>query len=131
MRRRMLATVTLTFVAAAGTLLGAGSPAHAATTVFCSQPANPSGDACFYSTGDKFAVQDIRKDGLRAVVIWNTDYGRSGECHDANGAQNGWTWCDYDFAEGHTLRFVVVARDGANGANQWPSNVVTAWISGR
>jgi hypothetical protein len=131
MRRRMVSTMTVTFVAAAAALVGTGSAAYAATTVFCSQPANPSGDACFYSTGDKFAIQDIRPDGMRAVVIWNTDYGRSGECTDANGAQNGWVWCDYDLAEGHSLRFVVVARDGANGANQWPSPVAYAWTSGR
>jgi hypothetical protein len=131
MRRHILTTITLTLVAVAGTLFGVGAPAHAATTTFCVQPFNTSGDACFYSTGDKFAVQDMRPDGMRAVVIWHTDYGRSGECHDANGAQNGWTWCDYDFAEGHTLQFVVVARDGANGANRYPSPVVYAWISGR
>lgn len=131
MKRRIIASIAASALVTASAVLGFGTAAHAKTTVFCVQPFNHSGDACFYSDGDKFSVADLFPDGRRAVIIWNTSYGRSGECTDANGANNGWTWCDYDFLEGYTVNFVVVARDGANGKNEEPSNVVTGWTSGR
>lgn len=37
-------------------------------------------------------VADNYVDGHRAVLEWETDYGSSGECHDANGAANGYVW---------------------------------------
>lgn len=130
--KRMAAGATAALTVAVATVLGTGT-AQAATTKFCVQPFNRSGSACFYSDSDKFELNDLYADGMREVVIWNTSYGRSGECTDADGSKNGYTYCDYDFTEGTnvTVTFVAVARDGANGANKYPSNVVTAWVSGR
>jgi hypothetical protein len=111
-------------------LLAVGAPAHATTTKFCGPP-YAFALGCFYSTGDYFTVQDMRADGKRAVLVWTTDYGRSGECHDANGANNPPTKCDYDLKEGHTLMFYTVIRDGAHGRDEGRSDMMTAWISGR
>ncbi|WP_328501651.1 hypothetical protein OG828_17360 [Streptomyces sp. NBC_00457] len=128
-RKAISASVTATASVAA--ILAINTPAQAAeTTVFCGPPAALA-PGCFYSTGDYFTVQDMRVDGLRAVLLWETDYGRKGECHDANGANNPPTKCDYDFKEGHTVLFKTVLRNGANGADQGDSNPMIAWISGR
>jgi hypothetical protein len=131
MKRRLIAGIASTAAMTMVTVLGFSTAAHAAVTEFCNLPFSKAGFACFYSTGDKFKVADNWADGLRSVVIWATDYGRTGECTDANGAANGYVWCDVDLAENHLVYFVVVARNGAGGANQYPSNTVIAYTSGR
>lgn len=114
-----------------GALLAVGSPAQAATiTKFCNHP-GAIVPGCFYSTGDVFTVQDLRADGKRAVLKWSTDYGRSGECHDANGANNPPTKCDVDLREGRSLTFYTVIRDGADGEDEGPSLPMLAYTSGR
>ena len=130
--RRLTAAVGTMSVSTAAVVLATGSQASAATTEFCTQPGARAGYSCFYSNGDIIGVNDMFKDGLRAVVEWRTDDGY-GECHDANGALNGWTYCNYDFTEGKNkvIAFRVVARDGANGADQFPTVTVVGWISGR
>ncbi|MFI1222704.1 MULTISPECIES: hypothetical protein [unclassified Streptomyces] len=130
MSARKVITASVTAAASVAAILAVGTPAQAATTKFCGPPA-AFALGCFYSTGDDFTVQDMRADGLRAVLKWETDYGRKGECHDSNGANNPPTKCDYNFAEGHTVLFKTVLRDGANGADQGDSNPMIAWISGR
>ncbi|GAA3769768.1 hypothetical protein GCM10022225_65730 [Plantactinospora mayteni] len=131
MKRRIIASIASTTVMTALAVLGISGTAQAAVTEFCTQPFAKAGFACFYSYGDKFKVTDNYKDGLRAVVIWATDYGRSGECHDADGADNGYTWCNYDFKENQLVFFAVVARDGANGKDQYPTATVIGHTSGR
>lgn len=128
MRKAITALVTATASVAA--VCAISTPAHAATTKFCGPP-TAFALGCFYSSGDDFTVQDMRVDGKRAVLKWTTDYGRKGECHDANGANNPPTKCDYNFAEGHTVLFTTVIRNGANGADEGESNPMIAWISGR
>ncbi|MEE1938821.1 hypothetical protein V1L54_05235 [Streptomyces sp. TRM 70361] len=115
----------------------AQTPAPADTTQFCSLPKGAAGMACFYSDGDRFSVADLLADGLRVGVIWELhggpQDGRTGECQDADGADNGNTWCDYDFPEGsaHAVEFVTVARDGANGEPQAHGDPIVAYVSGR
>ncbi|MGW6722102.1 hypothetical protein [Streptomyces sp. NPDC054995] len=127
---RKAVTASMAAAASVAAVLAVGTPSHAATTKFCGPPYAVA-LGCFYSTGDDFTVQDMRADGKRAVLKWTTDYGRSGECHDANGANNPPTKCDYNLAEGRTLLFWTVIRDGANGADEGTSDPMTAWTSGR
>ncbi|MFE2732145.1 hypothetical protein [Streptomyces sp. NPDC059349] len=123
-------------LAVAGTILATTTPASAAVTKFCSLPYQQAGYACFYSDGDKFEVTDEVKDGLRSVVIWTLMDGnrivRSGECPNAAGYATTVT-CNYDFPEGSQMivDFDVVARNGANGADQYPTPAVIAYVSGR
>lgn len=131
MKRRTVASIAFTIAATVFSVVGVTGPARAAVTEFCSTPFAKAGYACFLSTGDKFKVSDNYADGLRSVVLWVTDYGRSGECHNANGAESGWVWCNYNFKEDRIVRFLVVARDGANGADQYPTWQVIAYTSGR
>lgn len=131
MRRRITASIASTIAATTLAVVGVTGPAQAAVTEFCSTPFAKAGYACFYSTGDKFSVYDNYEDGLRSVVMWVTDYGRSGECHNANGAASGRVWCNYNFKEDHIVRFIVVARNGANGKDQYPTWQVIAYTSGR
>ncbi|MFJ7995644.1 hypothetical protein ACIQ7D_00445 [Streptomyces sp. NPDC096310] len=73
-----------------------------------------SGESCFVSYGDKFKVSDFRADGMRVVADWETDYGRTGECHQSGG--NGAVgYCNYDMREDSKVRFRVLRRDGAEG----------------
>lgn len=128
---RKMVTASATVVASLGALIAIGTPSQAATiTEFCNHP-GAYVPGCFYSTGDIFTVQDLRVDGMRAVLEWDTDYGDSGECHDANGANNPPTRCDVDLREGRTLTFHTVVRDGANGRDQFPSLPMLAYTSGR
>ncbi|WP_217215347.1 hypothetical protein [Streptomyces sp. AC550_RSS872] len=128
--RRVIAPFMATAAVSAG-LLGTASPAHAVTTEFCTQPFARAGVACFYSDGDKITVQDLWADGMRSVAMWTTSYGRSGECHDANGANNPPTVCDYDFRENSQVVIEVVRREGANGANHDITRPIIGWTSGR
>lgn len=111
-------------VAAFAGLVGAGvvvTPASAAE-VFACRTLKIGDDSlaygCFSSDGDWIHAGDLSTDGLRAVVEWETDYGRADECHDANGAHIDAVSCNYDMREEGYLRFRVVVRNGANGANQ-------------
>ncbi|MFE0873538.1 hypothetical protein ACFW4X_01410 [Streptomyces smyrnaeus] len=123
---------------AAVALTLASSPAHAATTRFCNINWGQPGAGCFYSTGDKFKVQDYVKDGRRVVLKWKLingpRKGRHGECQDKNGAGNGWTWCNYNFPEGsnYAVYFGTVARNGAHGDEiaGGDGGFVTGYVSG-
>jgi hypothetical protein len=105
------------------------SPAHAAETAICYKVLDGPvyrGYGCFDHDGDHIYAYDANPDGLRIVVEWYTNYGRGDECHDANGATNGEVDCNYDMKESGSLKFQVVARDGANGINQNPTGY-TRW----
>ncbi|MDH2390998.1 hypothetical protein QCN29_19825 [Streptomyces sp. HNM0663] len=77
-----------------------------------------AGTACFQSYGDKFLMKDNKADGLRVVAEWRTDYGRSGECHWTGTADGGWGECNYNMRESGDVKFRVVVRNGADGANK-------------
>lgn len=85
-------------------------------------PTRTEARGCFYSYGDHFTIGDYRADGYRAVVEWETDYGRTGECHDANGADNGDVDCNENLAETGSVRIRTVIRDGSDGWNRYLTN---------
>ncbi|MET9671309.1 hypothetical protein ABZY19_39355 [Streptomyces sp. NPDC006475] len=131
MRIKNIAAASVTALAAIAAVLATGAPAQAATTKFCNISFEFAGNGCFYSTGDKFTVQDMRADGLRTVLEWRTTDGRSGECHDSNGANNPPTTCDYDLKENEVVVFYLENRNGATGAPSNMGQAITAWTSGR
>ncbi|MEU2084578.1 hypothetical protein ABZ569_22280 [Streptomyces albus] len=61
----------------------------------------------FQSKGDYVGALDFAADGKSAVTRWKTDYGRSGRCWDTNGAQNGFTACNYNMKENRFIKFQV------------------------
>ncbi|MFI6288383.1 hypothetical protein ACIBCM_27170 [Streptomyces sp. NPDC051018] len=123
-------------VAIGATLAGSvilAAPAQAATKT-C-QVDQWRYDICFDGANDAFYVSDMYADGHRAVVEWIAmdGSGRKGECHDSNGAHNGWTVCDYDFREG-TNKYVIfqgMTRNGANGKSAYFSWMYTGYITPR
>ncbi|MGW0366689.1 hypothetical protein [Streptomyces sp. NPDC002990] len=137
MRIKNIVPASMATICAMAALLATGAPAHAAdtqvtdTTQFCNLPFERAGNGCFYSDGDKFTVQDMLVDGKRSVLAWRTSYGRTGECHDSNGANNAPTTCDYDLRENETLIFQLMTREGATGADSNLGMPNTAWTSGR
>ncbi|GAA3246615.1 hypothetical protein ACFO1B_49655 [Dactylosporangium siamense] len=85
------------------------------------------GHGCFVSYGDKITVRDNMEDGLRVIVTWQTDYGRSDVCHNAKGFDTTVT-CNYDMREDSRIRFEVCNRNGASGANL-NCTTWTPWLS--
>jgi hypothetical protein len=132
MKLRPMSALLLSGVALAGTVV-TSSPAHAGTRTCTAGQFRY--DICFDGSNDAFYVSDMVADGRRAVVTWNAydGSGRSGECHDSDGALNGATVCDYDFREGdgNYVAFMGSTRDGANGANQDVSFLVIGYITPR
>ncbi|MFF0745086.1 hypothetical protein ACFYVL_32270 [Streptomyces sp. NPDC004111] len=82
---------------------------------------------CFQSNGDDIGVRDQRKDGLRAVVTWKTNYGRSGKCQETRGGGKS-TICNYNMKKGKKVRFKVDVRNGANGNPKF-SSPYSPWLS--
>lgn len=74
---------------------------------------------CFKSDGDWVQVWDNRSDGLRAQVVWGTDYGRSGLCAIRSGEDL--RYCNYNLAEGHRIRIVLEMIDVNTGERVWGS----------
>lgn len=139
MKSLLTAKALATGIAAVALTFAMTTPAHAATTKFCNVNWGQPGAGCFYSTGDKFKVQDYVSDGRRVVLKWKLingpREGRHGECHDKNGSGNGWTWCNYNFPEGSNcaLTFVTVARNGTDSGSDIPGGnggQITAYVSG-
>lgn len=106
-------------VAVAAVLAFAGMPAaaaYAADGQTCTYYTMDDVDhltsrACFIGNGDYVSAKDNYADGHRAVAHWETNYGRSGECHNTMGA--GWTVnCDYDFAETGKIRIKSCVQEG-------------------
>jgi hypothetical protein len=123
---------------AAGPSAGEGTAAYKSTMtaaaagefVYCRSTYDGAGDlagtGCFESYGDKIYAKDQKADGLRTVVKWETDYGRSGECHAAGGAGSD-NYCNYDMREDRAVRFKVLLRNGADGADRY-ATPYTAWL---
>ncbi|MBM4794128.1 hypothetical protein HXP44_19150 [Streptomyces sioyaensis] len=98
-------------------------PSSATCTNIYSDPGEP-GVACFDPNGDKVYIGDSHSDGLRAVAqITSHDFGGGlRECHDANGAGNGFRVCDFDFPEDKMVNIVAVGRSSACGPVQGCDN---------
>ena len=137
--QRQTIKAAVTGAAAVALALTLSSPAQADTTKFCNANWGRPGAGCFYSTGDKFKVQDYVSDGWRVVLKWKLvngpQEGRTGECQDTNGSGNGWSTCNYDFPEGsnYALTFITVARNGNDEGSDIPGGdggQITAYISG-
>lgn len=132
MKFRPMSALLLSGVALAGTI-ATSSPAQAATRTCTADQFRY--DICFDGSNDAFYVADMVADGRRAVVRWNAHdgSGRAGECHDSNGALNGWTVCDYDFKEGsdNYVAFMGSTREGANGENKDISFLIIGYITPR
>lgn len=88
----------------------------------CINTDNYRGSGCFDPVGDIIRTHDHYPDGRRVVTHWQTNYGRSGTCHNAQGAYTMRT-CNYDMAENGMVRIRVSLRDGANGTDE----NMTAW----
>ncbi|SEE46723.1 hypothetical protein SAMN05216489_06730 [Streptomyces sp. 3213] len=133
MKFRPLSAAAALTIAAAGTLL-AGTPASAASKV-CAVDQGSVYDVCFDADGDKFIVNDLRKDGMRAVVKWKAmdGSGRVGQCADTDGAFNAPKVCDYDFKEGpqNYVLFTGFTQEGPRGAAQFISYTYTGYISAK
>ena len=80
-----------------------------------------AGTGSFATYGDVIGAEDNKADGVRAVTEWKTNYGRSGECQDSDGANNGVAYCNYDFRESALIEFQVVLRNGSNGPDELSS----------
>ncbi|MFJ9729797.1 hypothetical protein ACIRUL_00385 [Streptomyces sp. NPDC101171] len=133
MRFRPLSLAAALTIAGTGTLL-AGTPASASSHKVCAIDQGSVYDICFDADGDKFIVNDLRKDGMRAVVKWKAmdGSGRVGQCADTDGAFNAPKVCDYDFNEGpqNYVLFTGFVQKGPRGEAQFISYAYTGYISG-
>ncbi|MEV1006532.1 hypothetical protein [Streptomyces sp. NPDC049881] len=84
--------------------------------------------ACFEAYGDKITVHDLWADGYRAIGEWQTDYGRAGECHNANGADSAPVTCNYNMREDSRIRFRACTRDGLQGIDH-ACSYWTEWMN--
>lgn len=79
------------------------------------------GLGCFDPNGDVFGAHDYVNDGRRVVTSWQTDYGRSGQCHNAKGAFSTHFCSDVNLAEHRKVRIKVSVRTGAKGTDEHSS----------
>lgn len=84
-------------------------------------------EGCFVGYGDVVVAWDFAEDGRRSVTEWETDYGRSGECHNAKGVGKR-VDCNYDMSETGRIKIRSCARDGASAPN-WDCTRWSGWIS--
>ncbi|NEC92211.1 hypothetical protein G3I71_42050 [Streptomyces sp. SID12501] len=112
-----------------------GTPASAASTRTCATDQGSVYDICFDGDGDDFIVNDLRSDGMRAVVKWQAKdgSGRVGQCADTDGAFNGAKVCNYDFIEGRNnyVLFSGFVQDGPRGEPQFISFTYNGYITPR
>ncbi|WP_247196018.1 hypothetical protein [Streptomyces sp. GESEQ-35] len=131
--RPLSAVATLTIVGA-GTLM-TGAPAQAAGHKTCAVDQGSVYDICFDADGDKFIVNDLRSDGMRAVVKWKAmdGSGRVGQCADTDGAFNAAKVCNYDFKEGpqNYVMFQGFVQEGPRGEPGFISMAYNGYISPR
>ncbi|MET9670615.1 hypothetical protein ABZY19_35515 [Streptomyces sp. NPDC006475] len=106
-----LAFLALMTALVAGTVTSA--PASAVKIPHCA--AAPAAEGCFEPDFDDVTAKDWAADGKRTVVRWVTDYGRSGECQNAAGANTSAT-CYYDMQETGKIQLTVGVQNGADGA---------------
>lgn len=128
-----LATLSLAAAATLGTLAfaapatGEGSDLEPEVNwERCYNTSDYRGSGCFDPQGDIIRSHDHYPDGKRVVTHWETNYGRKGTCHNAQGAYTMRT-CNYDMAENGKVRIRVSLRDGANGADEKMTSW-SAWI---
>ncbi|MGV9937827.1 hypothetical protein ACWDY4_46455 [Streptomyces olivaceoviridis] len=85
------------------------------------QDLDPAGIVCFVPYGDRVYVWDSFADGHRTVAQIQTSDANDDkwwECHDADGAHNGWSLCDFNMPEHTTIDIQAVSREGACGPRQ-------------
>ncbi|MFR9724426.1 hypothetical protein ACL02R_13835 [Streptomyces sp. MS19] len=117
--------------AGAAAILLAAPAASADPYVHCQEAgpsAAPAGAACFSGYGDRITVLDTLADGYRVVGDWQTDYGRSGECHNVNGADSVPVTRDYSMREDSGMRFRARTRDGRQGIDH-ACSYWTEWMN--
>ncbi|WP_460650047.1 hypothetical protein [Kribbella endophytica] len=118
-------------VGAVGLAAFAAAPAHAVE--WPSWPGmveNSAGSKGYFdSDGDHVGTLDWAFDNKSAVTRWETDYGRSGECVDKNGAQNGVTGCNYDLAETGYVRIKVCHQNLSAGGGLTSCSGWSQWLS--
>ncbi|MFE1439209.1 hypothetical protein [Streptomyces sp. NPDC058739] len=135
MKYRYIAAVAIAGTVSVGVVATGPASAAAGTRTCIPYFHAPKGDVCFDADGDKFVISDMVSDGRRLVVKWTAfdGSGRSGECHDADGANNGVTVCNYDFVEGrdHYVKFQGMTRNGARGTDADKSPALNGPISPR
>ncbi|MFC5749911.1 hypothetical protein [Actinomadura rugatobispora] len=93
-----LARCAATAVVAVGAVSLAAGPANADSKT-CKKFYVGGGWGCYQSYGDIIRVKDTSWDGWGVRVKWHTADGRSGNCVDGNGSNNGTVTCNKDFAE--------------------------------
>lgn len=131
MKFRPLSAAAALTIAVGGTLI-TGTPAVAASSKTCIVDQSVY-DICFDRNGTKFIVNDLRKDGMRAVVKWKVKdgSGRVGQCADTDGAFNSPKVCAYNFKAGpqNYVIFQGFVQDGPRGEPQFLSWTYTAYIT--
>lgn len=132
MKLRPLSAAAALTIAVGGTLL-TGTPANAASKT-CAVDQGSVYDICFDVDGD-IIVNDLRSDGMRAVVKWKAmdGSGRVGQCADTGGAFNRPKVCDHDFREGprNYVIFQGFVQNGPRGEPDFISMAYNGYISPR
>jgi len=106
----------------------AASPAYADGLIPWAE--NSAGSRGYFQyDGDKVGTLDWAFDGQSAVTRWETDYGRSGECVDSDGAQNGVMSCNHDMAESGFIRLKVCHKNYSAGTGFTTCSAWSEWIS--
>ncbi|MFE1829301.1 hypothetical protein [Streptomyces yangpuensis] len=83
---------------------------------------------CFAHDGDYIWVKDTKADGLSAVGIGHTNYGRTEGCRNKEG-YNKWAKCNYDFAEDKKIQMEALRYDGDTRRYVVPvPRRFTAWL---
>lgn len=100
MKRTVLAAV------AALALLVAVPTAQAAPKKYCVSD-NHGAYVCFQPYDDVLWVKDTRRDGYAVSLVYETSYGRKGQCTNVEGKGVN-TFCDLDMREGQRIRFWAV-----------------------
>jgi len=83
----------------------------------------------FQSNGDYIGTKDWAFDNKSAVTLWETDYGRTGECVDSTGAQDGVKACNYDMKESGHIRIKVCHRNYSTGSGYTTCSSWSQWLS--
>ncbi|MGA5361232.1 hypothetical protein [Streptomyces purpurascens] len=85
------------------------------------QDLDPAGIVCFVPDGDRVYVWDSGADGHRTVAQLqsaSTNDPKWWECHDTDGAGNGWSLCNFNMPENMMIHPQAVSREGACGPRQ-------------
>lgn len=77
--------------------------------------------ACVQPQGDYLWVKDLAVNGKPVHLYWgDEDVHRHGVCRNHEGVDAGWTYCNKNFTEGHTIKWRVKYYD--NNDNEYISS---------